>query len=84
MAPEYSPSGFTLLLKYKINEARDRAFEIIVMEETLSFSKLGLRIKNSKLVLKGFGSNANDTSCSKTTSPEAVAAAMAAHVFPLI
>ena len=33
--------------------------------------------------LKGLGSNANDSSCSKTTSPEAAAAAMAAHVFPL-
>ena len=35
------------------------------------------------MIVKGLGSNANDTSCSKTTSPEAAAAAMAAHVFPL-
>ena len=33
--------------------------------------------------VKGLGSNANDTSCLKTTSPEAASAAMAAHVFPL-
>ena len=38
---------------------------------------------NYGLFRKGLGSNANDTSCSKTTSPEAAAAAMSAHVFPL-
>ena len=35
------------------------------------------------LSLKGFGSNTNESSCWKSTSPEAAAAAMAAHVLPL-
>ena len=32
---------------------------------------------------KGLRVNANDRTCLKTTSPEAAASAMAAHVFPL-
>ena len=41
------------------------------------------KIQIGKNLTKGLGSNANESSCWKTTSPEAAAAAMAGDVFPL-
>ena len=51
---------------------------IEVCKENVNFVE-----KQMRNVSKGLRINANDRTCLKTTSPEAAASAMAAHVFPL-